>query len=154
MTGGRIREARRGDEGAIAELMALLWSDGSFADFQREAGLLIETGMCGTLPGVILIGLDEAGAATGFLQAGLRSHADGCDVSCPVGFIEGWFVRPEARGRGIGRALMRAAEEWFRAKGCREAASDALFDNAESLRAHSALGFEVVDRCIHFRKKL
>jgi hypothetical protein len=32
-------------------------------------------------------------------------------------------------------------------------ASDALIDN-EAHRAHEALGFEVVDRCVHFRKEL
>ena len=154
MTDGRVREAQRGDEGAIAALMTLLWPDGSAAEFQEEAAALIETGMCGTLPGVVLLGVNERGEAIGFLQAGLRSHADGCDVSYPVGFIEGWFVRAESRGRGAGRALMNAAEAWCRTKGCRELASDTLLDNTESLRAHGALGFEVVDRCVHFRKWL
>ena len=32
--------------------------------------------------------------------------------------------------------------------------SDALVGNTVSLRAHTALGFEVVDRCVHFRKPL
>jgi hypothetical protein len=30
----------------------------------------------------------------------------------------------------------------------------ALLDNEASQRAHSALGFEVVDRCVHFRKQI
>jgi len=29
-----------------------------------------------------------------------------------------------------------------------------LLENERSQRAHEALGFEVVDRCVHFRKKL
>ncbi len=72
----------------------------------------------------------------------------------PVGFIEGWYVREVHQGQGVGRALMQAAEEWARARQCREMASDALIDNEESLRAHLALGFEEVDRCVHFRKQL
>jgi aminoglycoside 6'-N-acetyltransferase I len=32
--------------------------------------------------------------------------------------------------------------------------SDATIDNAPSRRAHEALGYEIVDRCIHFRKTL
>jgi aminoglycoside 6'-N-acetyltransferase I len=150
----RIRTAQRGDAIGIAELMSLLWPDGSLAEFHNEAASLIETGMCGTLPAVVLLGLGENDELVGFLQAGLRSHADGCDVSRPVGFIEGWFVRAEWRGLGVGRALMDAAEQWCRTQGCREVASDALLDNPESLRAHGALGFEVVDRCVHFRKAL
>ncbi|HEY5057239.1 MAG TPA: GNAT family N-acetyltransferase [Acidobacteriaceae bacterium] len=55
---------------------------------------------------------------------------------------------------GEGGALMHAAEEWARTHGCREMASDALIDNEPSELAHRALGFEVVDRCIHLRKSL
>jgi len=42
---------------------------------------------------------------------------------------------------------MRSAEDWARAQGCLEMASDALINNEGSLRAHEALGFEIVDRC-------
>jgi aminoglycoside 6'-N-acetyltransferase I len=154
MRNGRIREAQRVDETAIAEMMVLLWPEGTLAEHRNDAATLIDTGMCGTLPGLILVALDADASPVGFLQAGLRSHADGCDVSRPVGFIEGWFVRAEARGEGIGQELVGAAEEWSRAKGCLEIASDALIDNQESQQAHGALGFEVVDRCVHFRKEL
>ena len=102
----------------------------------------------------IFVSFDEGSALTGFLEGGLRSHADGCNPAIPVGYIEGWFVREEFRNRGVGRDLMRAAEEWALAQGCREMASDALIDNAVSQHAHEALGFEVVDRCVHFRKGL
>ena len=90
----------------------------------------------------------------GFLEVGMRSHADGCDPSRAVGFVEGWFVQEGLRNRGVGKELMLAAEEWARAQGCLEMASDALIDNHLSHRAHEALGFEVVDRCVHFRKGL
>jgi aminoglycoside 6'-N-acetyltransferase I len=33
-------------------------------------------------------------------------------------------------------------------------ASDAWLDGLESQHAHEALGFEVVDRCVHYRKLL
>ena len=101
-----------------------------------------------------LVAEDESGRLTGFLEVGVRSHSDGCDTKQPVGFVEGWFVREEQRGKGVGAALMRAAEDWARAHGCVEMASDALIDNAQSQNAHTALGFEIVDRCIHLRKLL
>ena len=72
----------------------------------------------------------------------------------PVGFLEGWFVLESHRGRGIGAALLRAAEEWARGHGCTEMASDTWIDNQMSQRAHEALGFEVVDRCVNYRKRL
>lgn len=110
--------------------------------------------MNGTLPGTILVATDADERLGGFIEVGLRSHADGCDVARPVGFVEGWFVREEMRGQGIGKQLMKAAEAWSRAQGCREIASDALVDNLASQQAHSALGFETVDRCVHFHKSL
>ena len=90
----------------------------------------------------------------GFLEAGLRSHADGCDDSQAAGYIEGWFVSPEHRRKGIGKKLLAAAEEWARSQGCIEMASDALVDNRISQAAHETIGYTVVDRCVHYRKPL
>ena len=149
-----IRAAESGDEAEVAALMALLWPDGTVEEHRREATAVVRSGMSGTLPGAILLALDPGATPVGFLQVGLRSHADGCDTSRPVGFIEGWFVRDRFRGQGIGSALVRAAEDWSRERGCLEMASDALIENEESQRAHEALGFDVVDRCVHFRKRL
>jgi aminoglycoside 6'-N-acetyltransferase I len=49
---------------------------------------------------------------------------------------------------------MQAAENWSRELSCAEMASDALIGNLPSQQAYSALGFEVVDRCVHFKKSL
>jgi aminoglycoside 6'-N-acetyltransferase I len=148
------RPARPGDEDEIAEMCALLWPQGSREEHRREIEKLLHTGMCGTLPGTVLVAPDRNEQLAGFIEIGLRSHADGCDTARPVGFVEGWFVREGMRGRGIGNELMRAAEEWAREQKCVEIASDALLDNSASQSAHSALGFEIVDRCVHFRKAL
>jgi len=135
-------------------MRALLWPDASEQEHLAE----LEEGQSSfgqsQFPVVTLVSEDQRGSLSGFLEVGLRSHADGCDTRRPVGFVEGWFVREEHRGKGVGRELMCAAEEWARAHGCREMASDALIDNPGSERAHTALGFEIVDRCIHFRKAL
>jgi len=64
------------------------------------------------------------------------------------------LLRRHLETRGVGRELMRSAEDWARALGARDMASDALIDNDGSQRAHAALGFEVVDPCVHFRKAL
>ena len=49
---------------------------------------------------------------------------------------------------------MCAAEDWARSQDCAEMGSDALIENQGSQGAHKALGFEIVDRCVHFRKAL
>ena len=130
-------------------MRVLLWPDSSIEEQLSE---LNHAG--GNMPSIILVAEDEAGTLTGFVEVGLRSHADGCDTARPVGFVEGWFVHEPSRKLGVGRALMRAAEEWARAQGCREMASDTWIDHEDSQHAHEALGFEVVDRCVHYRKTL
>jgi aminoglycoside 6'-N-acetyltransferase I len=149
-----IRPAQPKDFLQLAAMRALLWPDASFSEHLAELEAGLTNPGQSDFPVVVLVSEDPHGTLTGFLEARLRSHADGCDPARPVGFVEGWFVVEEDRRKGIGRALMRAAEEWARARGCREMASDALIDNPASENAHTALGFEVVDRCIHFRKPL
>jgi aminoglycoside 6'-N-acetyltransferase I len=104
----------------------------------------------------ILIFVAEASddMLAGFLEVDLRSHADGCNPSRPVGYVEGWYVAEKCRTRGIGRALLAAAENWARRQGALEMASDTWVENEVSQRVHAACGYEVVDRCVHYRKKL
>jgi aminoglycoside 6'-N-acetyltransferase I len=71
-----------------------------------------------------------------------------------VAFLEGWYVVPDARRRGVGRALIEAAEQWALDQGCTEFGSDALIDNRVSAAAHEALGFEEVVQIRCFRKDL
>jgi aminoglycoside 6'-N-acetyltransferase I len=149
-----IRQARESDRLELAEMRSLLWPDSSLDQQLREVDAVLSTGISGTLPGAILVSHGEDGMLTGFLEVDQRSHADGCDPAQPVGYVEGWYVREGFRGIGVGRALMSAAEEWARAQRCVEMASDVLIENEGSLRAHDALGFEVVDRCVHLRKRL
>ena len=149
-----VRPAQLHDADEIAEMCELLWPNTPANEHRKEVTLLLASGRSGTLPATIFVAHDEAGKLTGFLQAGLRSHADGCDPAHPVGFVEGWFVHEPLRHHGIGRALMLAAEQWARTQGCTEMASDTWIDHALSQTAHQALGFEIVDRCVHFRKRL
>ena len=106
------------------------------------------------MPHVIFVAEAGEGRLAGFLELDLRSHADGCNPAQPVGYIEGWYVAEDYRQRGLGRKLVDRAEDWARGHNCIEMASDAVIENERSQRAHEALGYEVVDRCVHYRKKL
>ncbi|HEY2014731.1 MAG TPA: GNAT family N-acetyltransferase, partial [Bryobacteraceae bacterium] len=70
------------------------------------------------------------------------------------GYIEGWYVAPDCRRGRVGARLVAAAEEWARHHGCTEMASDTWLDQLDSQRAHEALGYQVVDRCVNYRKPL
>ncbi len=104
-------------------------------------------------PAEVLIAIDESGRAVAFAELSVRPYAEGC-YSGKVAYLEGWYVERPARGKGIGSALVKAAEEWARAAGCTELASDTAIGNAASVSAHEALGFEQVSRIICFRKAL
>lgn len=104
-------------------------------------------------PAEVLIALDDRDEPLGVAELSIRTIVDGCDTG-HVGYLEGWYVVPDARRTGVGRALVAAAEAWARRQGCREFASDALMDNHISLAAHHALGFEETSRVCNFRKVL
>ena len=93
------------------------------------------------------------GKLGGFLEASTRKFADGA-LSSPVGYIEGWYVDEDLRGRGSGKALMQAAEDWARSLGLKEMGSDTWLDNEISIKAHLAAGYEEVERLVHFLKPL
>ena len=123
-------------------------------EHQALLGLILEGKAGGTLPSITMVARSAGDQMVGFVEACLRSHADGCDPKRPVGFIEGWYVDANWRKRGVGRQLISAAEDWARAQGCVEMASDTWIDNEPSQFAHEALGFQVVDRCVNYRKTL
>ena len=102
---------------------------------------------------VVFFAERPGGGLCGFIEAALRSRADGCD-STPVGYIEGWYVDEDTRRCGVGRALVDAAEAWARSKGCRQMASDAELWNEVSHQAHGALGYEESARLVLFKKNL
>ena len=93
------------------------------------------------------------GGLCGFVEVSIRPWAIGCEPR-PVGYIEGWYVDEDVRRRGVGRALVEAAEAWARSKGCRQMASDAELWNDVSHQAHGALGYEETARLVLFKKDL
>jgi aminoglycoside 6'-N-acetyltransferase I len=147
------RPARPADLEVIVAMASALWPREPVRGHRVHMRAILIGAPPSTLPLTLFVA-ERHRAIVGFLEVGLRSHADGCDARRPVGYVEGWFVAPDHRGQDVGRALMNAAEEWAVAQGCTELASDTWLDNEPSRRAHEALGFEIVDRCINFKKAL
>jgi aminoglycoside 6'-N-acetyltransferase I len=148
-----VRLAVPADLDAIVAMQLTLWTDADADEQRHEASLTIEGRPRSTLPLVIFVAARGA-RVTGFIEVGLRSHADGCDARRACGFIEGWYVEPDCRAQGVGRRLVEQAETWARDQGCTEMGSDTWIDNDGSVRAHTSLGYVVVDRCVNFRKTL
>ena len=149
-----IRSARPADREPLAQLRRALWPESSAEDHSNELALILAGKAPGILPATIFVAESSDAELLGFLEAGLRSHADGCDPSRPVGYVEGWYVTETHRRHGMGAALLRAAEDWARKQGCTEMASDTQLENLLSQRAHASLGFHVAERSILYRKTL
>jgi aminoglycoside 6'-N-acetyltransferase I len=142
-----VRPVERKDAAAWLSLRRALWPEG-----EHEAE--IEEFFAGrsTEPLAVLIA-EDAERPLGFAELSIRSHADGCRTN-RIGYLEGWYVAPAARRRGVGRALVRAGEDWARSRGCTEFASDTRPDNAVSIAAHKALAFADAGQLQCFRKDL
>lgn len=145
-----IRRVTGKDRTAWLRMREALWPDetGSHA---RE----IEDFLAGRLknPLEVLLAVDTAGTPVGFVELSIRNYAEDC-ITDRVAYLEGWYVVPEARRRGVGAALVKASEDWARTQGCTEFGSDALLDNDVSAAAHRALGFDETVQIRCFRKNL
>lgn len=105
-----IWPAERLDIPEIAAMCHSLWPDAGVEEHARQLISLLAAQAPGKLPAV-LGAQQPSGGPVGFIEAGLRSHADGCDPSHPVGYIEGWYVAPPSRRRKIGARVIAAAED-------------------------------------------
>jgi len=145
-----IRSAIPKDKSEWVRLRHALWPDCSPERHALEMAQLTapESG------GVVLVAVRTNGSLGGFAEVSIRrDHVDGA-ASVPIAYLEGWYVDPDARGRGIGRELLAAAEQWAVARSFTELASDAELVNQESIRTHLACGFTETCRAVHFVKKL
>ncbi len=97
---------------------------------------------------------DEKRTPVGFIEGSIRNDYVNGTESSPVGFVEGVYVIPSMRRKGVARMLFEAIGDWARARGCQELASDALLENEASQRAHRALGFRETERVVYFAKPL
>ncbi len=143
-----VRNAGPEDRAEWLRMRKALWNDCPDEDQEREIDEMLESDR-----EEVFFAERPGGGLGGFLEASIRPWADGCEAR-PVGYVEGWYVDPDLRRRGVGRALVEAAEAWARSKGCRQMASDAELWNEVSHRAHGALGYEETARLVLFKKDL
>ena len=112
-----VRQAKPEDLRTAAALASGVWSAPPDELEEALSPMLTELESA-----VILAEAD--GVPVGFAQCGLRhDYVEGTESS-PVGYLEGIYVMPEHRHRGIARQLLRACEDWAKSRGCGDFASD------------------------------
>lgn len=143
-----VRPATAADRAGWIALRQQLWPDESAQGHAAE----VDEALASSDGLAAFVAVDAAGAVIGFLEAAMRfDYVNGCEGS-PVAFLEGIYVAPAFRKQGLARALIVAFEDWTRAKGVKEMASDAEIDNRVSHTMHQALGFAETERVVYFRK--
>ena len=143
-----IRKANMNDLPRLTELALELWPNNAVDKMYYDLGKIMTAG-----ESVFFLAYREE-TAVGFAQCQLRhDYVEGTEHS-PVGYLEGIYVDERFRCRGIGKALLKACEEWAGAMGCKEFASDCELTNTQSQRFHAALGFQEANRIVCFVKQL
>jgi aminoglycoside 6'-N-acetyltransferase I len=145
-----VRRATPSDRNEWLRMRAALWPH-AMADHPREVDGYLQSAV--ERAAAFVAERPDGNRLVAFLEVRLRDYADGCSSS-PVAYIEGWYVDPRFRRRGIGAALVEAAEEWAEKLGLSEIASDSELHNDIGHRAHTGLGFQEVGRIVQFRKPL
>ena len=144
----RVRRYQDSDLEEVVRLSMALFPHHDRAEHERDIREFVRRA-----DGAMFVIERPDGKLAGYVEAGTRPYADGCESS-PVGYVEAWYVDEDVRRSGWGRSLLLAAEEWARSKGYHEMASDALLDNVTSHKAHENSGYVEVDRIVQFRKPL
>ena len=146
----KILPLRSVEDAGWLQMRLKLWPDADASEHLDEmASFLAEPGKFAQF-----VIRDSGGVVLGFVEASIRSDYVNGTESSPVAFIEGLYVVPQARRRGLGRALVEAIEKWATSLGCRELASDAPIRNRTSRAVHRSLGFAETERVVYFNKRL
>ena len=145
MTSPIIRPAKLSDLSALPDLATQLGYPSTPESIRpRLEDLLSRT------DGNVILVAELDGRVVGWAHA----HIYRLLVDDPEVEIGGLVVDESVRGQGVGEALMHAAEDWARERGC---ASVYLRSNTIRTRAHEfykRIGYEIVKSQYALRKKL
>jgi aminoglycoside 6'-N-acetyltransferase I len=130
-------------------LRQCLWPDDTLDEHRRYAESILNR----PSDAVVYLACEDR-EVIAFGEATLRrDYVNGCRSS-PIGFLEGLYVKPHYRRRGLARLISGALEDWAKGIGCTEFASDVLLSNKTGQRVHEALGFNESDRVVFYVKRL
>jgi aminoglycoside 6'-N-acetyltransferase I len=149
----QIRPVHESDAAEWLRMRMALWPDSTPEKEAGEIAHFFDVPPREPLPLLLAAFVCErpTGGLCGLSEVAIHTSAPGCTTD-RIGYLEAWYVDPDARHSGIGRALAEAAEAWARAAGCHEMASDTSPMYPLSPAAHAALGYQEVER--YFRKDL
>ncbi len=105
-------------------------------------------------PGYTFYIAEDNDKLIGFILLSTRRDYVPGSTSFPVGYIEGLYVEKQWRKKGVGRQLVKAAEQWCVKKGLKELGSDVKPGNKKSQQFHSRVGFKKEELVVPYIKKV
>lgn len=99
-----VRRYAESDRAEWYRMRHALWPEHTFEEFEVES---IELLACADVAVIIA---EADGRPVGLAEVSIHTEAPGCATN-RVGFLETWYVDPAYRRRGIGHALVLAAED-------------------------------------------
>jgi GNAT superfamily N-acetyltransferase len=146
-----VREATPRDLDAVVELrLALLREHPEHPVYGRlrhdvsdRARGLFATQLRSTMEVIFLAELDDA--VVGVLRC-VESIGSPLLEPARYAYLSSTYVRPDARRRGVLRAMLRAADRWSHARGLDQMRLHNIAGSASAEGAWSALGFDVVEQ--------
>jgi GNAT superfamily N-acetyltransferase len=144
MTDITIRPAGAADRAFVLGLVPDLLAFGPPAWRDREEMVatdtrVIDEALGGRIEGsTVLVAEDAQGAPLGFIH--LTGETD-YYLQATCGHVADIVVAPVARGQGVGRALLTAAERWARDRGYRLLTLNVFVQNRGPQAVYEALGF-------------
>jgi GNAT superfamily N-acetyltransferase len=123
----------------LAAVSRLPWLPAEATDRFAAGGCAEAVRAIGQPGHVVLIAADGAGRRLGFLHACLeRSVFTGEQA----GYVSTVVVAASAAGAGVGRRLMRGAEQWARQQGCAVMTLEVFGQNAAARAVYQRLGYQ------------
>lgn len=143
-----IKEAKIKDIISLVNLARELWQESSIEELSELFKSVINNNQ------EIIYIIKKENLVVGFAYFSIRKdYVEGSNTS-PVGYLEGIYIKPEFRKKGLGKKLVDQGIVWAKEMGCKQFASDCEVDNHLSILFHKRVGFKEVNRIVCFLKEI
>jgi len=135
-----MREAGRGDVAALVGLMRGFYAESGFVLAEARAAAAFEDLLARPELGRVWL-IDRGGEAAGYIVV---TFVFAMEHGGLAAVVDDFYVRPEARGEGLGKAALAAVRRACEDLGLRAMRVEVGADNDRALAVYRGAGFELL----------